>query len=48
VTLKWETGSEVDNIGFYVYRSETKDGPFEKISELIDGAGNSAIGRSYG
>jgi hypothetical protein len=48
VTLKWETGSEVDNIGFYVYRSETADGPFEKISELIDGAGNSAIGRSYG
>jgi len=48
VTLKWETGSEVDNIGFYVYRSETKNGPFEKISELIEGAGNSAIGRTYG
>ena len=47
VTLKWETGSEVGNIGFYVYRSETADGPFKKISELIDGAGNSAMGRAY-
>jgi len=47
VTLKWETGSEVGNLGFYVYRSETADGPFKKISELIEGAGNSAIGRTY-
>lgn len=47
VTLKWETGSEVGNIGFYVYRSETADGPFKKISELVEGAGNSALGRTY-
>lgn len=47
ITLKWETGSEVDNIGFYVYRGVTADGPFKKISKSIDGAGNSAMGRTY-
>ena len=47
VTLKWETGSEVGNIGFYVYRSEIEDGQFEKISKLIEGAGSSAMGRTY-
>lgn len=47
VILRWETGSEVGNIGFYVYRSETADGQFEKISKLIDGAGNSPIGSTY-
>lgn len=47
VTLKWETASEVGNIGFYVYRAEKQEGPFEKISPFIEGAGNSALGRDY-
>ncbi|MBM3236898.1 T9SS type A sorting domain-containing protein [Candidatus Poribacteria bacterium] len=47
VTLKWETGNEIENIGFYVYRGETADGPFKKISKLIDGAGNLAMGHTY-
>jgi hypothetical protein len=47
VILKWETGSELGNLGFHVYRSEIGDGPFKKISELIEGAGNLAIGHTY-
>ena len=47
VTLKWETGSELGNMGFYVYRSEMAGGPFKKISTLIEGAGNSGVGRNY-
>jgi hypothetical protein len=39
-TIKWSTASEVDNFGYDVYRSESEDGPFERInSEVIEGAG---------
>jgi hypothetical protein len=47
VTLKWQTSSEIGNIGFYVYRGENEDGPFKRISRLIKGAGYSAMGRAY-
>jgi len=41
VTLKWVTESEINNLGFYVYRS--KDGvKYESISPLIKFAPNSA------
>lgn len=35
ITLRWRTESEQDNYGFNVYRSEKKDGPFEKINPTI-------------
>ncbi len=39
-TLKWSTASEVDNFGYDVYRSESEEGPFERITEdPIPGAG---------
>jgi len=48
VKLKWRTESEVGNIGFNIYRSETKDGKFIKLNDkLIPGAGNSAMPNDY-
>ena len=48
VILKWRTESEVDNLGWDIYRSEKKDGKFIKINdELIPGAGNSAMPNTY-
>lgn len=53
ITLSWETISEVDNLGFEISRfKEQKDlsgklGEYEKISDLIEGAGNSSVGKQY-
>lgn len=48
VKLKWTTESEVDHIGWNIYRSEKEDGKFVKINEeLIEGAGNSAMPHDY-
>ncbi len=39
-TVRWTTASEVDNFGFDVFRSESEDGPFERLNdEVIEGAG---------
>lgn len=48
VTLRWRTESEVNNLGFNIYRSEKREGPFIKINQsLIPGAGNSAMPNKY-
>jgi hypothetical protein len=48
VLLKWKTASEIDNAGFNLYRSTSKNGKYEKINtSLIPGLGSSPIGRSY-
>lgn len=39
-TIKWATASEVDNFGYDVYRSESEEGPFDRLTEdPIEGAG---------
>lgn len=48
IVLRWITESEVDNAGFYIYRSETKDGEFKVVNpQLIQGAGTTSERHTY-
>ena len=48
VALKWTTESELDNAGFYIYRSETKDGEFKVVNPtMIQGAGTTSERNTY-
>ncbi len=48
VELTWETGSEIDNVGFYLYRAEAAEGPFGLVNEtVIPGLGSSPLGAAY-
>ncbi len=48
VILKWTTESEVDNAGFYIYRSKTKDGDFKLVTPtMIKGAGTTGERNEY-
>ncbi len=48
VDLSWTTASELQNLGFDLYRAESADGPYLRItSSLIPGLGSSPTGRSY-
>lgn len=48
VVLQWITQSEVDNLGFYVYRALEEGGIYRRITnDLIPGAGNSSTEQTY-
>jgi hypothetical protein len=48
VDLAWQTGSELDNLGFHLHRSLSPEGPWTRItSSLIPGLGHSPLGASY-
>jgi len=48
VTLKWETETEIDNIGFNILRSESEDGGYVKINKkLIPAKMNATLGATY-
>ena len=48
VTLAWETGTELDNAGFNLYRAMLKDGPYTQINDaLIAAQGDAVSGASY-
>ena len=35
IFLKWETASEIDNMGFNIYRAESEDGEYVKINARL-------------
>lgn len=48
VIISWVTQSETENIGFYIFRSESKNGEREQITpKLINGAINSQARHGY-
>ncbi|MFN2302589.1 MAG: hypothetical protein ACK2TV_02555, partial [Anaerolineales bacterium] len=47
IDLKWVTNSENDIQGFFVQRSDSQDGPFTRISQMIDAIGNNQTGGTY-
>ena len=48
VTVRWTTESELDNAGFNIYRSETRDGAYKQVNtELIEGAGTTGERTNY-
>ena len=48
IELDWQTGSELDNLGFHLYRSLSERGPWDRVTaSLIPGLGSSAQGKAY-
>jgi hypothetical protein len=48
VELTWQTGSELDNLGFHLSRSTNAAGPWQRITaSLIPGLGSSPEGKRY-
>lgn len=48
ITLKWRTESEQENYGFNIYRSLSKDGPWEKVNpEVVPGHGTTSEPHEY-
>ena len=48
IALAWRTGSELDNLGFHLYRATSDDGPWTRLTAtLIPGLGSSAVGQAY-
>ncbi len=48
VELRWETTSELNNLGFHVFRATTSEGAYERVTpRAIPGLGSSPVGASY-
>ena len=48
VVVEWTTASELDTVGFNIYRSEIRDGEFVQVnSSLIPAASDPLTGSSY-
>lgn len=47
IALEWETGLEVDNAGFLVYRAQAGTTDYQRVSDLIASQGVGVGGASY-
>jgi hypothetical protein len=47
IELRWRTESEINNLGFYVWRSLVEDGEYQSVSALIPGHGSSPEPHEY-
>ena len=48
VTIRWTTESELDNAGFNILRSDTRDGEFKQVNaEMIQGHGTTGERHTY-
>jgi hypothetical protein len=47
VLLQWATASEMNNSGFFINRSDQRDGNYERVSPFIYTAENSEFGANY-
>ncbi|PXF56284.1 MAG: hypothetical protein C4B58_14090 [Deltaproteobacteria bacterium] len=48
VHVEWETSAEIDNAGFHLWRSETEDGEYIRITDnLIEAQGGATFGIIY-
>lgn len=48
VTVEWDTATEIDTVGFNLYRSTNPEGPFEQVNnELIPSSTDPLVGGAY-
>jgi len=47
IVLTWETGAEIDNAGFVIYRTVGRSNDYKQLSDLIPANGSPASGASY-
>ncbi|MCA9875338.1 MAG: hypothetical protein KC441_16820 [Anaerolineales bacterium] len=48
VKVEWETATELDTAGFYLFRSQLPDGEYEQVNDaMIDSQGSAVSGASY-
>ncbi|RKY70822.1 MAG: hypothetical protein DRP97_03065, partial [Candidatus Latescibacterota bacterium] len=48
IVLKWRTESEIDNLGFHIYRAMEENGPYARLTEKrIAGQGSSTLPSTY-
>lgn len=48
VTITWGTESEQECYGYFVWRADTKEGPFEKVNaKMVPGGGTTHVPRRY-